>query len=186
MKQQLKPTVSITAHTIGCVVCAGTVLLLTASTQAQNLFVSNYANGGPIYQYAPDGTQSVFDSGLPYYEALAFSSAGNLYAGVQNTGAIYKITPGGVRTTFATGFNGVCGSSLRHRRQSIRGGSLAAHINKIQRGRSPKTTFASGLSDPEGLGFQHGGNPVRGGSEAATYINTRRAERKARSPPDCQ
>ena len=96
---KLKSIVSLAVHS-ACALCAGAFLLSTTSTRAQNLFVSNYANGGPLYQYTPDGTQSTFNSGLPYYEAMAFNSAGNLFVGAQNTGAIYKITPAGVRTTF--------------------------------------------------------------------------------------
>src|SRR6266487_1708257 len=80
-----------------------------------------YVNGTkPIYQYTPqyvppNGTPSIFASGLDTPRGLAFDGAGNLYV-TTNTdvddsvdppkiqGTIFKITPDGFMSTFATGF----------------------------------------------------------------------------------
>jgi hypothetical protein len=73
----------------------------------------------PIYQYTsqyipPSGTPGLFASGLDTPRGLAFDGAGNLYVATNiNTGAptafpvqgaIMKITPDGLMSTFATGF----------------------------------------------------------------------------------
>jgi hypothetical protein len=73
-------------HTIGGVICAGIVMLISFSAQAQNLFVSS--SSGNIYQFTPSGAQSPFASGL---------SLPN------------EFTPDGARSTFASGVSGPYG-----------------------------------------------------------------------------
>jgi len=81
-----------------------------------------YNNGAsPLYQYTPqyippNGTPSIFASALDTPRGLAFdSSSGTLYVATNTTvdasvdpptiqGTILQITPGGLMTTFATGF----------------------------------------------------------------------------------
>jgi hypothetical protein len=55
VKTKFKSTIRAVCHSFGGVICAGIIMLIASGAQAQNLFVSNYANGGPLYQYAPDG-----------------------------------------------------------------------------------------------------------------------------------
>ena len=50
-------------HSFGGVVCAGAVMLIASSAQAQNLFVSNFRSGN-INEFTPGGVQSTFASGL--------------------------------------------------------------------------------------------------------------------------
>lgn len=85
----------------------------TANGAAGDLFVSingSAGNGaGAIYQYAPDGTQTMFAYGLDQPRGLGFDSAGNLFVATnfcdENSWChptIVKITPDGRQTTFAT------------------------------------------------------------------------------------
>jgi sugar lactone lactonase YvrE len=82
-----------------------------------NLFAS--INGRPgfqagaILQYAPDASQTTFASPLPQPRGLAFDLAGNLYFATTMTdnsnishATIFKITPDGTQSVFATGFAG--------------------------------------------------------------------------------
>src|SRR5262245_50407407 len=85
-----------------------------AFDKAGNLFVANGA--GKIYKLTPNGVRTTFASGLDYPIALAFDSAGNLFVTtgvvddydqviINGSGKIHKVTPSGVRTTFATGLD---------------------------------------------------------------------------------
>jgi hypothetical protein len=90
--------------------------LALAFDSAGNLFVSDdtvtdsseqHTFPGAIYKFTPSGARSTFapltTGSTPF--ALAFDSAGNLFAG-ENNNTIYKFTPGGVRSTFASGLSG--------------------------------------------------------------------------------
>ena len=63
-----------------------------------NLFVTS---GSEIIEYAPNGTQRVFATGLANCWGIAINSEGYLFVGIQNTGVIYKFTPNGVRSIYA-------------------------------------------------------------------------------------
>ena len=67
-----------------------------------NLFVSCVGDH-TIYKITPDGTKSLYASGLDYPGGLAFDSAGNLYVADGFSGKIYEFTPGGAKSTFASG-----------------------------------------------------------------------------------
>ena len=76
-----------------------------------NLFVSQPLLGG-ITRIAPDGTQTLFVSGLGELRGLAFDFDGNLFAASplflpngDGHNVIYKITPGGSVSIFASGLN---------------------------------------------------------------------------------
>jgi hypothetical protein len=104
-------------------VLAGGLIPKSAYAAPGDLFASiNGSRGicqngtGSIFQYTPDGTQSTFvpnlnaPQGLDHPRSLAFDNAGNLFVTTTtcdgNTGTfqgtIFKITPGGVTSTFAT------------------------------------------------------------------------------------
>jgi sugar lactone lactonase YvrE len=85
----------------------------TANGAVNDLFASINGTGdnggGFIYKYTPTGVQSIFASGLSRPRGVAFGPAANLFVAtftcdVSGTcqGAIVKITPGGVQSTFAT------------------------------------------------------------------------------------
>src|SRR5208283_4762492 len=104
MKTKFKSIIRAACHSFFGVVCVGVVLLIAASTQAQNLFEADYVSGN-IYEFTPGGARSTFASGLSDPFALAFNSAGDLFAADFGSGDIYEYTPGGARSTFASGLN---------------------------------------------------------------------------------
>ena len=72
------------------------------------------ARGGEVFEFTWDGVQSIFASGLADPSDLTFDSAGNLFvvdyevvnhdaAQLFGIAAIYKITPNGAQTIFASG-----------------------------------------------------------------------------------
>jgi sugar lactone lactonase YvrE len=87
---------------------------VTANGALGDLFVSINGTGdnggGFIYEYTPSGVQSIFASGLSRPRGVAFDHAANLFVGTLTCdnvsgiyqGAIVKITPDGVQSTFAT------------------------------------------------------------------------------------
>jgi hypothetical protein len=90
---------------------------------AGNLFVADYSSDS-ILKFTPDGVRTTFASGsgllqgglLIWSTRLACDSAGNLFVSVYGDGVkgggiggpgpvVYKFTPAGVRSTFASGLN---------------------------------------------------------------------------------
>jgi sugar lactone lactonase YvrE len=82
-----------------------------------NLFASaaDSTGAGEILKFAPDGTKTVFATGLTNNpRGLAFDSDGNLFvAEIPSTaqGDILKFSPGGAMTTFASGIGRTQGNS---------------------------------------------------------------------------
>ena len=106
MKSQLISIGHVACHSFIKLICAGVVLLLAFTGQAQNLFVTS---GDNIIEITPGGGKSIFASLSERANGLAFDSAGDLFASVERqtnsvlVGSIIKITPGGTQSTFATG-----------------------------------------------------------------------------------
>lgn len=78
---------------------------------AGNLYASDFgpdfdpgAPGG-VTKIAPDGTQTIVVSGLGDLLGLAFDANGNLFAAGHGNNVIYKITPDGSVSVFATGLD---------------------------------------------------------------------------------
>lgn len=69
-----------------------------------NLFVSetNSTNMGLIVKFSPSGLAATFATGLSSPEGLAFDTSGNLYEADFSSGTIFKFTPAGVKSSFAT------------------------------------------------------------------------------------
>src|SRR5215470_6788790 len=117
---KFKSAFGIARQLLGRIACLGAVILISTSASAQNLFVS--ANllpqgdrsldvcGGKIFQFTWDGTQSIFTNPCNPTD-VAFDSAGNLYVVVwEIVGryaqiSIYKYSPNGVGTIFASGLS---------------------------------------------------------------------------------
>jgi len=80
-----------------------------AFDQAGNVYVSEpgeHAGEGSLYRLSPDRTTlSLFASGLNGAKGLAVDTNGNLYQADIGSGNIYRFTPEGVRTTFASGLS---------------------------------------------------------------------------------
>lgn len=93
------------------------ILIVTALTplfaNPGDLYASDDSLVGSIRKYAPDGTETIFASGLRRPRGLAFDRFGNLYASTLDTsapgdyqGRILKFAPDGSYTTFASGLLG--------------------------------------------------------------------------------
>jgi len=84
------------------------ISLLTANANPGDIFVSDWVppNDGVIYKFTPDGTKSIFATGLEHPSGLALDSAGYLFAADFSsnfaTETIYKFAPDGTRSTFAS------------------------------------------------------------------------------------
>src|SRR5208282_395292 len=165
MKTKFKSSIRATCHLFGGAVCAGAVMLISTSAQAQNLFVSDYANdtvgSGNIYEYMPSGVQSTFASGLSGPAGLAFNSAGDLFEADELSGNIYEFTPGGVQSAFASRLpnpNGLAFDSAGNLFVSCLGGQAGTQIIVKITPSGVQSTFASGLYYPYALAFDSAGN----------------------------
>ena len=130
------------------------------------MFVSGTdAHGGAIFKLTWDAKQSIFASRLVGWN-LAFDSAGDLFFvdyevldhdGVLGNAAIYKITPNGTLTIFASRL------SYRSNLASDKAGNL--FVSDYDQGiiykykpTGSRVTFATGLHHPTGLAFDSMGN----------------------------
>ena len=78
-----------------------------------NLFTLTFndivVDSGVIYKFAPDGSRTIFASGLSrQVNGLAIDAADNVYVGDDQNLSIYKYTSAGVRSTFATSVRPIC------------------------------------------------------------------------------
>ena len=104
MKTKFKSIIHAARHSFGAAVCAGAILLITCTAQAQNMFVTIVTN---VIEITPGGVQSTFATGLIQAEGVAVNSAGHVFVAdpqdVLDNGFIYEYTPAGVRSIFASG-----------------------------------------------------------------------------------
>jgi len=107
----MKTSIGTVFHSFGAAVCAGAVLLIASSAQAQNLFVANWADND-IIEITPSGVQSIFASGLDGPYGLAFNSAGDLFVANFFGGDIIEITPSGTQSIIASGRKPVSASRV--------------------------------------------------------------------------
>jgi len=122
---------------------------------AQNLFVGDELSDN-IYEFTPNGTQSIFASGLADPEGLAFNSSGDLFEADNLSGNIYEFTPNGTRSTFASGLRYPWGLAFNS------SGDLFATVDRGNiyefTPNGTRSTFASGLDHPSGLAFDSSGD----------------------------
>src|SRR5882724_1170181 len=133
---------------------------LTANGAPGDLFASDNL-GGTIYKFAPDGTWSIFATGLNDPEGLAFDSAGYLFVADSGTGSgdgkIYKFAPDGTRSIFATGLNFPFGLACDSGGNLFESDLVNGTIYKFAPD-GTRSTFATGLNGPQGLAFDSAGN----------------------------
>ena len=86
-----------------------------------------------------------------------FASPGDLYESDNDSGNIYEFTPGGTRSTFASGLNRPVGLAFNSAGNLFEADALSNNIYEFTPG-GTRTTFASGLNYPIGLAFNSGGN----------------------------
>ena len=119
---------------------------------------------GNIYKFAPDGTKTTFQTGLPHARGMTFDLSGNFYVGSGDLGAsIFKITPSGVRSTFASGLDtpvalvfDTSGNLFTTEYRHVGGDILEFSPTGVQ------STFASGLQGPDGMVLDLNGNLLVG------------------------
>ena len=105
-----------------------------------------------IYKYTPGGTGSTFAFGLSEPVGVTFDTAGNLLVVNWAGGDVTQITPGGVKTTLASGFGfGIYDVKLDSVGDVFVSSPQNSTIYEVTGG-SPDT-FATGLS-PFGMAFQ--------------------------------
>ena len=135
--------------------CGGMLLLMTIiAASGQNLFVAQYQSSN-IVEITDGGVQTTFAS-VPAMgaSALAFDSAGNLYASAYD-GNIYKFTPDGTRSLYASGFAGLSMAfDQSGNLYTVSFGSSVAEIST----NGTESTYATGLEDTFGLAFDRTGN----------------------------
>src|SRR5208282_4507782 len=149
MRSKFKSTIRAAGRSFGRVVCAGAVLLIASSTQAQNLFVANLGSG-TINEFTPDGVESTFASGLSGPDALAFNSAGDLFEADVGSGNIYEFTPGGAQSAFASGLNQPFALAFDSAGNLFEADYGSGNIYEFTPG-GARSTFASGVAGPSGL-----------------------------------
>ncbi|MGB7768758.1 MAG: hypothetical protein WBN22_07875 [Verrucomicrobiia bacterium] len=154
--------IAIPCRSFAGAVWTGMVALICISAQSQSLFEADESSGH-IYEFAPNGAQSTFASGLAIPFALAFDNTGNLFEADAGSGTIYKYTPNGTQSTFfasepffpvALAFNSagdLFAGCLTDDNESATGG----YILEITPS-GVKSTFASSFGEPRGLAFQPG------------------------------
>jgi hypothetical protein len=104
-------------------------------------------------------------------ETMVFDPSGNLFVGSGKANSIKKITPSGVKTTFATGLDvdgmavDAFGNLFVSRKSESSNASDGVILKFTPDGKS--SVFASNVSHPQGLAFDSSGNlylayPIRG------------------------
>jgi sugar lactone lactonase YvrE len=91
---------------------------------------------------------------------LTYAISGDLYESDLGSGNIYEFTPGGTRSTFASGLNGPTGLAFDSSGNLFAADLSSGNIYEFTPG-GTRSTFASravGLFEPEGLAFDSAGN----------------------------
>ena len=133
-----------------------------AFDSAGNLFAAS-SGEQIVYKFAPDGTQRVFVGPSAFSElggpiGLAFDHFGNLFVSNEtfpfDNDVILEFTPGGVKSTFATGLDFPRGLAF-----DSAGNLFVADVGAFDSGAiikiapdGTKTVFASGIGSPNGNG----------------------------------
>ncbi|MFL5804443.1 MAG: hypothetical protein ACJ8CR_22205 [Roseiflexaceae bacterium] len=136
-----------------------------------NIFVSQYFNqsGDKVLRIAPDGTVSVYASGIPVPLSMTTDAAGNLYvASYKCPGAVYKVTPASVVSTFATGVCLADGPIFDDNGNLFVADRSTNQIKRVPPGGGTATVFASGFDIPSGMAFDSVGNMLVANSNNGT------------------
>jgi hypothetical protein len=133
-----------------------------AFDSAGNLFAADLLSAA-IYKFAPDGTRTLFVGpsafdGVNGPVGLTFDQFGNVFASNETfpftNDVILQFTPGGLKSTFATGLDsprGLAFDSAGNLFVANVGGFDAGSIIKIAPD-GTQTVFASGIGNPNGNG----------------------------------
>src|ERR1700730_3399628 len=88
---------------------------------------------------------------------LTYAISGDLYASDAGSHQIYKFTPDGTRSSFASGLNSPIGLAFDSAGNLFVADAGSGQIYKFTPG-GMRSTFASGLNSPAGLAFDSAGN----------------------------
>lgn len=132
------------------------VLALPSAAAPGDIYAPDFT-AGIVYKFAPDGSQTIFASGLNGPEGLAHDAAGYLFVSETGTGIIYKYAPDGARTVFASGLNGPASLVFDSAGNLFDADFFGNTIYKFAPNGS-RTTFATGLNGPANLLFDNAGD----------------------------
>ncbi len=138
---------------VATTVFAFTLSLIGNCANGQTLFVTDIS-GGNVYKIAPDGSHTIFASGLGNPLGIAVDSLGDVF--VSNTSSIFKITPDGTKSTFAAGMVSY-GMTFRSDGTLFVAGVSSGSIYEYTPA-GVQSTFATGLSLPFDVAFDSHGN----------------------------
>lgn len=142
-------------------ILAFTVALLAAATAHGDIFFVDNINDQTTRIVNSDGSVRL----PPYFatlssaqpEGLAFDTAGNLYEADLNSGSIFRFTPSGVKSTFASGLNSPTGLAFDNLGNLFVASLNDAIISKITPS-GTVTPFAFTQNSPFGLAIDSGNN----------------------------
>jgi sugar lactone lactonase YvrE len=121
-----------------------------------DIYVPDFTSG-IVYKFAPNGSRTIFASGLNGPEGLAHDAAGYLFVSETGTGIIYKYAPNGTRTIFASGLNGPASLVFDSAGNLFDADFFGNTIYKFAPDGS-RTTFATDLNGPANLLFDNAGD----------------------------
>jgi sugar lactone lactonase YvrE len=113
-------------------------------------------SSGIIYRFAPDGSRTVYTSGLSDPEGLAFDAAGNCFVTETGSGTINKFATDGTQTIFASGLNGPASLVFDAAGSLFSADFFGGVIYKFD-SNGTRTTFKTGLNGPANLIFDSTG-----------------------------
>ena len=128
---------------------------LPSRAAAGDLLEADFSSG-IIYRFAPNGSRTVYTSGLNDPEGLAFDAAGNCFVSETGTGTIYKFATDGTQTIFASGLNGPASLVFDAAGNLFDADFFGGVIYKFEPN-GARTTFATALSGPANLIFDSSG-----------------------------
>ncbi|HTR40363.1 MAG TPA: PEP-CTERM sorting domain-containing protein [Pseudomonadales bacterium] len=127
-----------------------------------DLFVGNTAlnagDTGSITEFSRAGTQTTFYNGVDAV-GLAFDNAGDLFEADYSSGNIYKYTPAGVQSLFASGFNIPTALAFNSAGDLFVGGGGGnnGYISELLPNGTAGSFSVTGLNFPAGLAFNSAG-----------------------------
>jgi hypothetical protein len=146
--------VSAACRSFGGAFCAGAVLLISFSAEAQNLFVSR---DNTLYEFTSGGAYSTFATEPGDAVGLAFNSAGDLFVPDSDNGTITEIAPNGTPSTFASGLETPTVLAFNSAGDLFVSDIGASAIYEFTPD-GVRSTFATGLAAIYGLAFNSAGN----------------------------
>lgn len=108
---QMKINVQKAGRLFGAVIYVA-MLLMAASSRAQNLLVSSAISSGYVTQIQQGGATNVYATGFNYPTAMAFDNKGDLFVLNFGSGNIIEVMPGGTQIPFAAGFSSPHGMAM--------------------------------------------------------------------------